>query len=95
MKLATLTVKNQITLPVDIVRQFRLGPSRQFSVEKRGDEIVLKPEAEAMERIEAMWERNKKLIKRSLSDKELRLARMEAIEEHVETRLEQWRKQGI
>ena len=86
--------KNQITLPVDLVQQFKLGSSRRFTIEKRGNELVLKPEPDALERLQTVWARNKKYAPRSFTDKELALGRRQATEAAVIGKAKSWQEQG-
>ena len=42
----TLSSKNQITIPIEFVRELHLSPGAKFIVQKEGDHIVLIPRPE-------------------------------------------------
>ena len=80
---ATITSKNQITIPAAVVRQMKLGPQRTVVVEWRGDEIVIKPQPDVREEFEALWVKNRQLIRRSFTDDELNQAKAAAWTQHA------------
>lgn len=43
MQIVTISSKNQITIPVELLRSFGLSPARKLLVEKEGTGIVLRP----------------------------------------------------
>ncbi|HLA49439.1 MAG TPA: AbrB/MazE/SpoVT family DNA-binding domain-containing protein [Candidatus Saccharimonadales bacterium] len=92
MKTITLTSKNQITIPAELVRQLKLDKNRRLEVEKRGKTIMLTPEISVEERLEAHWAKMSKYIKRSLSDEDIRRAREEAHEERADRLLRRVRQ---
>lgn len=51
----TITSKNQITLPVDIVRKWNLQGQRRLSIRRRGDELILKPLPSLQSRMRTIW----------------------------------------
>jgi AbrB family looped-hinge helix DNA binding protein len=51
----TITSKNQITIPADIVRDMRLGTHRRLSLRKRDGELILKPEPELKDQLQKIW----------------------------------------
>lgn len=77
----TITSKNQITLPAEYVRNLKLEKSRRLTVRRRGDEIILKPEATLEERMKPIWDEVAKHRrgKRSLNDRELKQAIRESV----------------
>lgn len=95
MSTVTLTSKNQVTIPVAAVRRLGLDASRRLTVEERAGEIVLKPELPIEKRFEKLWAANKPLVKRALSDDELRGGKQAAREEHVYQKVAGWREKGI
>ncbi|HEY1645343.1 MAG TPA: AbrB/MazE/SpoVT family DNA-binding domain-containing protein [Candidatus Saccharimonadales bacterium] len=52
----TITSKNQITLPADLVRDMRLKTHRRLSIRKRGDELILIPEPELKDQLQKIWD---------------------------------------
>ena len=52
----TVTSKNQITIPVDIVRDMGLGTHRRLSIRKRGDELILIAEPELKDKLQKIWD---------------------------------------
>lgn len=54
-KNVTLTSKNQITIPVDIVRELQLGKHRRLTIRKRGDELILKTQPDLEEHLSTIW----------------------------------------
>lgn len=43
MKIVKISSKNQITLPASMLQSFDIYPRQQVLIEKRADEIVIKP----------------------------------------------------
>jgi AbrB family looped-hinge helix DNA binding protein len=52
----TITSKNQITIPADIVREMQLNTHRRLSIRKRGNELILRPEPDLEDKLEEIWE---------------------------------------
>ena len=52
----TITSKNQITIPADLVRKMQLNKHRRLSIRKRGDELILKPEPALEGHLQKIWE---------------------------------------
>jgi bifunctional DNA-binding transcriptional regulator/antitoxin component of YhaV-PrlF toxin-antitoxin module len=52
----TITSKNQITIPIDLVRKMKLGKNRQLQIRMRGDELVLKQEPPLTELMQPLWD---------------------------------------
>lgn len=84
MKTITLTSKNQITIPAELVRQLKLDKSRKLTIELKDDRMILKRQRDLEEIWADFHARIKPRIKRSLSDEEIRQARKEAHEERAE-----------
>lgn len=78
MKTIVLTSKNQITIPVDVVRSLGLDKTRRVRLAKQGNSVVLTPEASLEDRLETHWAKMRKHLDRPLSDAEIREARHEA-----------------
>jgi bifunctional DNA-binding transcriptional regulator/antitoxin component of YhaV-PrlF toxin-antitoxin module len=55
VKNVTITSKNQITLPAELVRKMKLDKSRRLTIRQRGDELVLKPEPTLQAILEEVW----------------------------------------
>jgi bifunctional DNA-binding transcriptional regulator/antitoxin component of YhaV-PrlF toxin-antitoxin module len=51
----TLTSKNQITIPSNIVRDMRLAKHRQLSIRRRGNELILRPEPALADFLPTVW----------------------------------------
>ena len=54
-KNVTVTSKNQITIPADIVREFQLNKHRRLTIRKRGDELILKAQPDLEEQLSIIW----------------------------------------
>lgn len=83
MKTVTLTSKNQITIPAEIVRQLKLDKTRKLVIEVEKDRLVLKRQKDLEEIWADFHTQIKPQIIRPLSDEEIRRARQEAHEERV------------
>lgn len=68
----TITSKNQITLPIEYVRNMRLAQNRVLQVELRGKSIVLTPQPTLGDSMRQFW--GKHHAKRPLTDEELKQA---------------------
>lgn len=97
MKTITLTSKNQITIPADIVKAMKLQKSKRLTVVIKDESIVLQPVPEPRKRIVSMWERNAPIVqsKKPLTDTQLKQIKKEAWEEHVAQKVKDWQNQGI
>jgi len=51
----TITSKNQITIPADIVREFQFNKHRRLTIRKRGDELILKAQPDLEEQLSDIW----------------------------------------
>ena len=51
----TITSKNQITIPADIVRDMQLSTHRRLNLRKRGNELILKAEPELNDQLQKIW----------------------------------------
>jgi len=54
-KNVTITSKNQITLPAELVRNLKLTKRRRLTIRQRGGELILTPEPELEERLKVIW----------------------------------------
>ena len=54
-KYITITSKNQITIPADLVRDMQLNTHRRLSIRKRGDELILKAEPALEDKLGKIW----------------------------------------
>lgn len=68
----TITSKNQITIPIQYVRQMNLHKHRQLQISQRGNNLVLTPLPSLDEALRPVWQKTAPLISRPLSDDELR-----------------------
>jgi bifunctional DNA-binding transcriptional regulator/antitoxin component of YhaV-PrlF toxin-antitoxin module len=68
----TITSKNQITLPIDFVRNMHLTRNRVLQIELRGKAIVLTPQPMLGDTMRQFW--GKHNAKRPLSDDEIKQA---------------------
>ena len=55
-KIVTVTSKNQITLPADIVRKYKLSKNRQLRISDKEGKLELKPLPTLEERMRPHWE---------------------------------------
>lgn len=55
-KIITITSKNQITIPADIVRNMQLKRHRRLSIRKQGDELILTAEPELDDKLQKIWD---------------------------------------
>ena len=55
-RIVTITSKNQITIPADLVRDMRLRMHRRLSIRKRGDELILIAEPELKDKLRKIWD---------------------------------------
>lgn len=79
MRVTTLTSKNQITIPAELVRQLGLGRNRKLRIERQGnDALLLTLQKDLAGQLSDIQHRVKPYVKRSLSDAELAEARTEA-----------------
>lgn len=78
-KNVTITSKNQITLPIAMVRKLNVGPNRQLTIHRRGDELILKPAPTLDEIMTPIWKQTAAYTKRPFSDDELKQAARHAI----------------
>jgi bifunctional DNA-binding transcriptional regulator/antitoxin component of YhaV-PrlF toxin-antitoxin module len=79
MRVTTLTSKNQITIPAELVRQLGLGRHRKLRIERQGDDaLLLTLQKDLRGQLNDIQRRAQPYVKRSLSDTELAEARTEA-----------------
>jgi len=52
----TITSKNQITIPADIVRDLKLNQYRRLTIRRHGDELILKAQPDLEEQLSMIWE---------------------------------------
>lgn len=69
-----LTSKNQITLPVKIVRDMGLDKNRYITIKRRGASLLLSAEESFDERMKLIWAEAAKYIKRPQTDEEIKQA---------------------
>lgn len=74
----TVTSKNQITLPADLVRKYKLNQNRTLAVNEQNGAIVLNPEPSLAEDMAAIWDEMRQYVTRPLSDNELKAAAHQA-----------------
>ncbi len=78
MRTITLTSKNQITLPAELVRQLGLNRTRKLLVQRRGDMLLLTIQKDLSTQLGDIQRRAKPYIKQSFSDAQLAAGREQA-----------------
>lgn len=73
----TITSKNQITLPAEYVRHMKLSKSRQLTVRRRGNDLIMTPVPTLEESMQKYWGRHS--AKQPVSDRDLKQAVREAV----------------
>ena len=74
MNSVSLTSKNQITLPIALVRQAALNKGTRFSARLENGAIVLQPQTDIRTTIKDIQADMRLLVKKPLSDNELQKA---------------------
>lgn len=67
----TITSKNQITIPSQIVRDLKLNRNRRLQVKQRGNDIVLTPLPSLAESLKPVWQSAANTVKKPVSDAEI------------------------
>ncbi len=73
----TITSKNQITIPADIVRKLQLNKYRQLTIHRRGDELILKAQPDLEKQLSDIWKQLPK-FSGTQTNSELKLTTNEA-----------------
>jgi bifunctional DNA-binding transcriptional regulator/antitoxin component of YhaV-PrlF toxin-antitoxin module len=70
---ATITSKNQITIPADMVRELNLGNSRSVTITTKKDSLVLKPQPNVETVMSPIWQEMHAHLKtpKKLTDKDI------------------------
>jgi AbrB family looped-hinge helix DNA binding protein len=58
MPIMTITSKNQLTIPMSLMRELNLSPGKKIRFVKQGNEIVLKPEFVSQRGVLAKYAKN-------------------------------------
>lgn len=74
MKTVSLTAKNQLTIPVALLKEQAVAPGTKFAARWRGTDLVLTPIRGLDDVVTAANEALRPLIARPLSDQELEAA---------------------
>jgi len=67
----TITTKNQVTIPANLVRELHLKRTRKLRVKRRGDSIVLTPLPSLENSLKSIWDRTKNKPAKPLSEDEI------------------------
>ncbi len=78
----TITSKNQITIPSEVVQALNLTKKKILGLTIKGDKILLTPEADVAEAMRPFW--GKHHAKPGLTDDELRDAIRESVAFHAD-----------
>jgi bifunctional DNA-binding transcriptional regulator/antitoxin component of YhaV-PrlF toxin-antitoxin module len=78
----TITSKNQITIPIEVVRGLNLTKKKILGLTVKGKKILLTPEVDIEEVMRPFW--GKHHAKPGLSDDELRNAIRESVATHAD-----------
>lgn len=78
MKTITLTSKNQITIPAEIVRQMGLDQSRKLRLERHGDAILLTSQKDLATQLNNIQHNVAPYVVKSFTDAQLARGRQEA-----------------
>ena len=71
LKTVSLTAKNQLTIPVALLKEHAVPPGTKFAAQWRGTDLVLTPIRELADIVATANEALRPLIVRPLSDQEL------------------------
>lgn len=74
---ATITSKNQLTLPIKLVRKYKLDINRHVTITEKNGMLVINPQPPLQERLEKLWAQFP-AIKGIQTDEELKQATREA-----------------
>ena len=80
-KALTVTSKNQITLPIEFVRNMDLDRNRVLHAELRGGSIILTPQPTLAITMQKFWRKHK--ASHPLTDKELKEATRTSAASHL------------
>jgi len=69
---ATITSKNQITIPAAFVRKMHLNRNMQVQVRQRGNDLILTPVPSLRESLQPIWQEAAKTISGSLTDEQIK-----------------------
>ena len=70
-KIVTVTSKNQITLPAELVRKYKLDKNRRLSIQLKKNAFILKPTPSLEQRLAPLRTEIAKHVKGSLTDQEI------------------------
>jgi len=91
-RIVTVTSKNQITLPAELVRKYKLDKNRRLSITEKKGALELRPQPSLEERMRPHWEAFRKSHPnhKPLTDEELK----RAIRDSFVTRWQELEKEG-
>lgn len=78
MKTITLTSKNQITIPAEMVRQLGLDQSRKLRLERSGDALILTNQKDLASQLSDIQRSVAPYVVKSFTDAQLTKGRQEA-----------------
>lgn len=80
-KIVTITSKNQITLPAELVRKYKLDKNRTLTITDKKGALELRPQPTLEERMRPHWEEFHRTHPnhKPLNDEELKKAIREAV----------------
>ena len=73
----TITSKNQITIPAEVVKSLKLSRNRVLELTIKDNKISLTPEKEIIDLVKPFWTKHK--AKKPLTDEQLRQATRESV----------------
>jgi bifunctional DNA-binding transcriptional regulator/antitoxin component of YhaV-PrlF toxin-antitoxin module len=76
-KNVTITSKNQITIPAEIVRELQLDKHRSLTIRRHGDELILKAQPDLEDQLSVIWKQLPK-FNGTKNDTELKATTTEA-----------------
>lgn len=69
---ATITSKNQLTIPAAFVRSMHLNRNQQVQVRQRGNDLILTPVPSLRDSLQPVWQEAAKNVSGSLSDEQIK-----------------------
>jgi virulence-associated protein VagC len=69
---ATITSKNQLTIPAVFVRNMHLNRNKQVRVKQRGNNLILTPIPSLQESLQPVWRQASEHVTGALTDEELK-----------------------
>lgn len=69
---ATITSKNQLTIPSAFVRDMHLNRNRQVQVRRRGNDLILTPVPSLRDTLQSVWRESAKYVSGAQSDDQIK-----------------------